>query len=195
MPDIATKLSYPQLHQVYLGAVSVFLNKGDGTFRGQRSYKTGLADNYDFSPERLVINDLNGDHAPELATVDFRTSVLVNRGDGTFRPKLDYPGGGGSVATDELNGDGKPDLMTTGTNSVRVLINTPGLCNVQYVEGMKLADAKGKLTRVNCRVGRVRHAYSKRIKRGRVISQKPKFGAVRSGGGKVNLLVSVGGKR
>ena len=50
------------------------------------------------------------------------------------------------------------------------------------------------LARVNCRVGRVRHTYSKTGKRGRVISQKPRFGAVLPAGGKVNLVVSRGRK-
>jgi beta-lactam-binding protein with PASTA domain len=35
-------------------------------------------------------------------------------------------------------------------------------------------------------------AYSKTVKRGRVISQKPKPGAVLPNGGKVNLVVSRG---
>jgi FG-GAP-like repeat/PASTA domain/FG-GAP repeat len=194
MPDIATKLSYQQLHQESLGAVSVFLNKGNGTFKGQRSYRTGLADSYDLSPERLAINDLNGDRAPELTTVDFGISVLVNRGDGTFRPRLDYTGGG-SVVTDDLNGDGKPDVVTTGKNSVLVLINTPGLCNVQYVVGTTLAAAKARLARAHCRVGKLRRRYARSTRKGRVISQKPKFGAVRHGGAKVKLVVSKGRRK
>jgi hypothetical protein len=200
MPDVATKLSYPQGDQESLGVVSVFLNKGNGTFKGQRSYKTGSADSYDLSPERLAIDDLNGDHAPELATVDFRISVLVNRGDGSFRPRLDYPGAGsaafsgGSLVSDDLNGDGKPDLVTTGEHSVRVLINTPGLCNVQYVVGLTLAAAKARLARVNCRVGKIRRVRSK-VKASRVISQKPKFGAALHGGGRVNLVISRGRRR
>jgi hypothetical protein len=59
--------------------VSVFLNKGNGTFKGQHSYKTGSADSYDHSPERLAIDDLNGDHAAELATVDFSISAAPGR--------------------------------------------------------------------------------------------------------------------
>jgi beta-lactam-binding protein with PASTA domain len=49
--------------------------------------------------------------------------------------------------------------------------------------------------RANCRVGKVRRAYSKIVKRGRVISQKPGFGAVLPKGAKVTLVVSKGRRR
>ena len=40
--------------------------------------------------------------------------MLLNRGDGSFRAKLDYATGRDpdSVAIGDLNGDGKPDLVT-----------------------------------------------------------------------------------
>ena len=75
-----------------------------------------------------------------------------------------------------------------------MLLNTPGLCTVQNVEGKTLPTAKRTLARANCRVGKIRRAYSKSVKRGRVISQRPRFGAVLRGGGKVNLVVSRGRK-
>jgi hypothetical protein len=101
-----------------------------------------------------------------------------------------------SVAIGELNGDGKPDLATAnyGADTVSVLINKPGLCTVQNVHGITVAVAKRRLARANCRAGKIRGAYSKEVKRGRVISQKPKPLAVLRGGGKVNLVVSRGRK-
>ena len=73
-----------------------------------------------------------------------------------------------------------------------MLLNTPGLCTVQNVNGKTLPAAKRTIARANCRVGKIRRAYSKRITRGRVISQKPRPGTVLPGGGKVNLVVSRG---
>jgi hypothetical protein len=173
--------------------VSVLANRGDGSFRARHDYRAADI------PTSVAIGDLNGDGRPDLVTADaYRTSVSVLlRGNGSFQAKLDYgTRRAESVAIGDLNGDGKPDLATANraSNTVSVLINTPGLCAVQNVEepGMTLPAAKRTIARVHCRVGEIRRAYSKEVKRGRVISQKPKPGKVLPNGGKVSLVVSRG---
>src|SRR6266511_3173780 len=185
-PDLATANNAA-------GTASVLLNKGDGSFRAKRNYGTGR---YSGS---IAIGDLNGDGKPDLATANVNmstVSVLLNRGDGSFPPKLDYGTGRGptSVAIADLNGDGKPDLATANFNlagTVSVLLNTPGLCTVQDVWGKTLPAAKRTIVRANGRVGKIRRAYS-RLKKGCVISEKPKPGTVLPNGAKVNLVVSRG---
>jgi VCBS repeat protein/PASTA domain-containing protein/FG-GAP repeat protein len=175
------------------GSVFVFINRGGGTFRAPRHFKTGL-----FEPTSVAIADLNGDGRADMATANrgvAAVSLLLNTGEGRFQAKLDYrPGGAWSVRIGDLNGDRRPDLASAiaDENNVSVLLNTPGLCTVQDVKGQTLPAAKRSLARANCQVGRIRHAYSASVKRGRVISQKPKFGAVLPGGGKVNVVVSRG---
>ena len=101
------------------GVVSVLLNRGDGSFRARRQYATG------YDPRSVAVGDLNDDGTPDLVTANYypgggpqsganSVSVLLNRGDGTFRAKRDYPTGRGpiSVAIGDLNGDSKPDLAT-----------------------------------------------------------------------------------
>jgi beta-lactam-binding protein with PASTA domain len=101
-----------------------------------------------------------------------------------------------SVAIGDLNGDAKPDLATANdiSNTVSVFINTPGLCTVQDVKGQALQAAKRTIARANCRVGKIRRAYSM-VKKGRVLSEKPKPGTVLRSGGKVNLVLSRGRRR
>ena len=176
-------------------SVSVLLNRGDGSFRKARAYTTG-------DPTSVAIGDLNGDRKLDLVTTNDSAntvSVLVNRGDGSFQANLDYSAGPHpySVAIGDLNGDRKLDLVTAnpGPHTVSVLINRPGLCTVQNVKGQTLPMARRTIPRANCRVGRIRGAYSKTVARGRVISELPKAGAVLPGGGKVNLVVSLGRKR
>jgi beta-lactam-binding protein with PASTA domain len=76
-----------------------------------------------------------------------------------------------------------------------VLLNTPGRCNVQSVLKLKSAAAKAKLARGHCAVGTIGHAYSKDVRRGLVVSQRPAFGAVLSSGAKVRLVISRGMRR
>ena len=173
-------------------SVSVLLNSGDGSFLKARAYATGF-------PTSVAIGDLNGDRKPDLVTTnDYENtvSVLANRGDGSFQGKLDYASGRHpySVAIGDLNGDRKPDLVTANPDPhiVSVLLNTPGVCTVQDVKGQTMPVARRMIARAHCRVGKIRRAYSKEIKKGRVISQKPKPGTVLPGRGKVNLVVSRG---
>ena len=189
----------PDLATSNLGAdtVTVLLNRGDGSFRAKLDYKAGDR------PYSVAIGDLSGDGKPDLATADtganrgaYAVSVLVNRGDGSFRASLHYRAGDRpySVAIGDLNGDGRPDLATAnaGDNTVSVLLNRPGFCTVQDVKRQTLLAAKRMIARSNCGVGKIRRAYAKSVKKGLVISQKPKPGTVLPKRGKVNLVVSLG---
>jgi hypothetical protein len=206
-PDLVTKNGAPVSGTTDVKTtVSVLLNKGSGRFKAAHTYRTGYDDAQFPSEHRLAVIDLNGDGKPDLATAHagFGTTVSVrlNGGEGSFESRLEYRTGRSpavSLVTGDLNSDGKPDVATANADyhmpgAVAVLLNTPGLCNAQYVVDLRLAIAKRTLARVNCRVGKVSHAYSNIVKRGRVISQKPKSGAVRPGGAKVALVVSRGRK-
>ncbi len=67
---------------------------------------------------QIIVADFNGDHIPDIATVNSDTntvSILINNGDGTFRPHMDFatgPGPSGLAAVD-WNNDGKMDLVVS----------------------------------------------------------------------------------
>jgi len=63
----------------------------------------------------------------------------------------------------------------------------PPQCRVPRVIGLRLATARTRIRKANCRVGRVRRARSRRV--GRVLSQSPRAGARRANGARVNLVV------
>lgn len=189
-PDLVTENVKPS-------GVSVLMNRGDGRFAARRDYRTSSC----FSSELLAIGDVNGDGNPDIATAC--VSVLVNKGDGSFRPKLDYdyqfePL---SLAIGDLTGDHRRDLIVlvhndrNGDNWLAVLVNTPGVCNVQPLAGLTLLEAKRTLARVNCRAGSVRRAPSDRVAKGRVLAQKPVFGTVGPAGTRVDLVLSKGRPR
>jgi serine/threonine-protein kinase len=68
----------------------------------------------------------------------------------------------------------------------------PARCRVPKVKGKTLAAAKRAIKSHNCRVGKIKHAASRTVKKGHVISQKPKPGSRLRHGAKVNLVVSKG---
>jgi uncharacterized membrane protein len=108
------------------GAISVMLGKGNGTFRAPANYSSGGQSAYS-----VAVADVNGDGKLDLVVAngcagsDCSTggvSVLLGKGDGTFKKPVTYSSGaasvfGSHVAVGDLNGDGKLDLAvaTTGT--------------------------------------------------------------------------------
>ena len=201
-PDLATANIEIAASQA---TVSVLVNQNGGRFGARRDYKVRgnpTLRSPGGDPVSVAIADLNRDGKPDVATADSATeevgtvSVFVNRGRGRLRPELVYgPLGLDSVAVaiGDLDGDAKPDVVAANNDSgsVSVLFNRPGLCTVQGVWRQPLAAARRKLARANCSVGAIRRVASG-ITSGRVIWQKPGFGAVLPGGSKVNLVVSRG---
>ena len=175
-------------------SVSVLIGRGDGSFSAKVDAGVGRG------PAAIAIVDLNGDHKPDLATANAganTVTALTNRGDGHVQSRTDVRTGSQprGIAFGDLNGDGRPDLATAdGANTVSVLVNTTVSCKVPKVTKKSLPAAKRAIARAHCRVGTMRR-ISSRMKKGRVVSQKPKPGTVMPGGGKVNLVVSRGKER
>jgi hypothetical protein len=67
-------------------------------------------------------------------------------------------------------------------------------CAVPNVKGKSVSAAKRALKAHACKAGRVRHAFSSRVRAGHVISQSPKAGRHLKHNGKVSLTVSKGRK-
>ena len=100
------------------------------TFAPVVLYSTGPGS----SPFSIAVADVNGDGKPDLLTANYNAStagVLLGNGNGTFQAAAPYSTGPAgsypfSIAVADVNGDGKPDLLTanSSTNSAGVLLNT-----------------------------------------------------------------------
>lgn len=67
-----------------------------------------------------------------------------------------------------------------------------GQCVVPNIGGKRLSAAKQALKKQRCKVGSIRYVYSNRVKTRHVLSQRPRPGAHRKRGTRVNLVVSKG---
>ncbi|WP_040892250.1 beta strand repeat-containing protein [Zavarzinella formosa] len=118
----------PDLVAVGFGGyfVSVLPGNGDGTFAPASPLLIGT------QPYSVVIGDVNGDGLPDIITANDKSntvSVLSGTGTGSFATApgslLNVGSIPKSVAVADVNGDGKPDLVTanSGGNNVSVLLN------------------------------------------------------------------------
>ena len=109
-----------------------------------------------------------------------------------------WAGGGCSgmgSCTMTLNAD---EPVTAGFEQVQTLppptpAPTPR-CLVPKVKGKKLTAAKRAIRNAHCAVGKLTKAYSAKVRKGRVISQKPRSGRKLAAGAKVKLTLSKGKK-
>jgi hypothetical protein len=111
--------------------VAVLLGNGDGTFQTAVKYPAVNG------ADAVVMGDFNGDGNLDLAVSSNAVgpsgagsgsvTVLLGRGDGTFRNSMVYGAGINplSLAVGDVNGDGQPDLLFADNqaNSVVVLLN------------------------------------------------------------------------
>jgi uncharacterized delta-60 repeat protein len=68
-------------------------------------------------------------------------------------------------------------------------------CRVPNVRGKTLGVARRSIRRARCSVGKVTRKTSRRVKKGRIISQRPSAGRLLPVGTKIKLIVSVGRHR
>jgi hypothetical protein len=122
------------------GTVSVLLGNGDGSFRPAVAYPVGVSPLENPAvggPREVRAGDFNGDGKLDLAAARLGTgsggggvSLLLGNGDGTFQPAAHYVVGASAwgaqaLALGDVNGDGRPDVVTAslGDSVVRAIVS------------------------------------------------------------------------
>lgn len=132
-------------------SVSVYRNKGNGTFGQREIFPTGSG------PLGLAVADLNNDGRPDIVTANFPTtgSVLWGVGGGLFSEPVAFNAGRGNgfVTVADLDRDGVPDVIVLGEHSSTASIllgnGRGGLIRAQelptgaYPDGLVVADFNG----------------------------------------------------
>jgi hypothetical protein len=140
------------------GSVGVLLGNGDGSFQPAVIYYT-----YSTEVASVAVADVNGDGIPDLlvggscpggdCSLGGTISVLLGNGDGTFHQDNYYASssGEGALAVADVNGDGKPDVVSVGGSVGVMLGNGDGTFRPQVVynsggegaDGVVIADVNG----------------------------------------------------
>jgi hypothetical protein len=84
------------------------------------------------------------------------------------------------------------DVARTFSIAPKSVLNPAQTCKVPKVVGKRLAPAKAAIKKRHCRTGKVGRAYSRKVKKGIVVSQSRRAGKVVAANSKINLVVSKG---
>jgi Glycosyl hydrolase family 26/PASTA domain len=152
-----------------------------------------MFDYFESHPDIKAINYFNYNSRPDHGfRWDSSTAVYLDGGQVNYMPNANDD-------DQRLLAESGADFR--GTYSRRIAnaryistILTQQLCLVPNVRNRPLATAQHVILARHCSVGTIRRAYSKLVKKGLVISQKPKPGTVLPNHGKLSLVASRGRK-
>lgn len=158
---------------------------------------TAVTATFGLVPETLDVstqNDGTGVVTTAPAGIDCGTTCSHAFGYGTKVTLTATAAAGSSFAGWSGDCVGKASCILTMTAAHLVTGSFVKDCAVPQVRGRTLRAAKRSLRARDCQVGRIRHAFSRRVRKGRVISQKPRPRTRLAHGARVNLVVSRGKK-
>jgi Bacterial Ig-like domain (group 3)/FG-GAP-like repeat len=131
---------------LFSSTVGVLLGNGDGTFQSPTTYSSGGDE-----AVSVAVKDINGDNKPDIIVANLcaagsncastgSVTILFGNGNGTFSAAGSYSSGGyfaESVAVEDLNGDGKPDIV------VADYCSSSNACSAGGVIGVLLNNGNG----------------------------------------------------
>ncbi|APR79051.1 Putative aggregation factor core protein MAFp3, isoform C [Minicystis rosea] len=100
-------------------SIAIFKGAGSHAFSTPVTIPAGA------NPLQIALAPMNGDAHLDLVygTANGKIGVLLGNGSGGFGAPTLFDNGGGEIEIGDFNGDGRPDVATYTTTSVRVLLN------------------------------------------------------------------------
>jgi uncharacterized delta-60 repeat protein len=95
----------------------------------------------------------------------------------------------------DCSGTAACTLAMSADHSATATFDVVVKCVAPKLRGKRLTRAKRTMRAAHCSVGKVTRAFSRKVKKGKVISQQPKPGVTRPAGSKVKLKISKGKRR
>jgi len=154
-----------------------------------RAFATGVA----IQPDGKIVaaGSTEAPHPWTIGMARYKEDGSLDAGFGSGGKVTGPVGDGRAVA---LQSDGK--IIVGGSYGAKFqlvrYLSGKERCRVPKVRGKRLEKAKQAIHRAYCMVGRISRDFSNTVRKGRVISQKPKPGARRPARAKVKLVVSKG---
>jgi PASTA domain len=99
------------------------------------------------------------------------------------------------ISVTATNVAGSASATSPSTDVIHPVTRPTRRCLVPRLRGRTLRAARAAIVRNRCRVGRVQHRFSTRIRAGRVVSQTPRAGVRLAAGTRIHLVVSKGKRR
>jgi alpha-D-ribose 1-methylphosphonate 5-triphosphate synthase subunit PhnH len=116
-----------------MGSVNVLLSQGGGVFKDAGNYSVG-----EMEPSGVAVGDFNNDGVLDVATLSIGSvtgivTIFLGTGGGTLGAAVNYlAGGGGMIATADMNGDGKLDLVVSDCGDASCILLGNGDGTFQY---------------------------------------------------------------
>jgi uncharacterized repeat protein (TIGR01451 family) len=162
---------------------------------GGASAATGvvLTETVPAGTELIAASSSQGTCAESNGVVTCELGAIPNGGEATATLNLKADRAGQVVASATVTSAAEDPVPTDNMATEETTVQP--LCSVPNVVGKPLAAAKTAIARGHCRMGKITRAYSKRVRKGRVVSQRPPAGTrLLPNAGVVKLVVSRGPK-
>ena len=162
---------------------------------GGASAATGvvLTETVPAGTELIAASSSQGSCVESNGVVTCELGTIPNGGEATATLNLKADRAGQIVASATVTSGAEDPVPTDNTATEETTVQP--LCSVPNVVGKPLTAAKAAIARGHCRLGKIARAYSKRMRKGRVVSQRPPAGTqLLPNAGVVKLVVSRGPK-